>query len=83
MSFLSGIDLLKHLPDSCPEALKKDSDVLNCSAGHLFFRTEQTGRVKNRQIAILLPPRLIKEWEDEEPLPEEPPKTCGAVDRPH
>jgi hypothetical protein len=30
--------------------------------------------VKNRQIAILPPPRLIKEREDEEPLPGEPPK---------
>jgi hypothetical protein len=37
VSFLSGIDLFKHLPDSCLEALEKGSEVLNCSAGHLFF----------------------------------------------
>jgi len=45
VGFLSEIDLFKHLPGSCLEALEKDSDVLNCSAGHLFFRPEQTGRV--------------------------------------
>lgn len=45
VSFLSEIDLFKQLPDSCLEALEKDSNVLNCSAGHLFFRPEQTGRV--------------------------------------
>jgi CRP/FNR family transcriptional regulator, cyclic AMP receptor protein len=45
VSFLSEIDLFKQLPDSCLEALEKDSNVLNCSAGHLFFQPEQTGRV--------------------------------------
>jgi CRP-like cAMP-binding protein len=45
VSFLSEIDLFKHLPDSCLEALEKDSNLLNCSAGHLFFQPEQTGRV--------------------------------------
>jgi CRP/FNR family transcriptional regulator len=45
VSFLSEIDLFKHLPDSCLEALEKDSNVLNCSAGHLFFQPKQTGRV--------------------------------------
>ncbi len=45
VGFLSGIDLFKHLPDSCLEALEKDSNLLNCSAGHLFFQPEQTGRV--------------------------------------
>src|SRR6266849_823147 len=45
VSFLSGIDLFKHLPDSCLEALEKASEVLNCRAGHLFFQPEQTGRV--------------------------------------
>jgi len=45
VSILSEIDLFKHLPDSCLEALEKDSNVLNCSAGHLFFQPEQTGRV--------------------------------------
>ena len=45
VSFLSGIDLFKHLPDSCLEALEKDSNVLNCSARHLFFQPRQTGKV--------------------------------------
>jgi CRP-like cAMP-binding protein len=45
VSSLSGIELFRHLPDSCLEALEKDSNVLNCSAGHLFFQPEQTGRV--------------------------------------
>ena len=45
VSFLSEINLFKHLPDSCLEALENDSHVLNCSAGHLFFQPEQTGRV--------------------------------------
>jgi CRP/FNR family transcriptional regulator, cyclic AMP receptor protein len=45
VSFLSGIDLFKHLPDSCVEVLENDSNILNCSAGHLFFQPEQTGRV--------------------------------------
>jgi CRP/FNR family cyclic AMP-dependent transcriptional regulator len=45
VSSLSGIELFKHLPDSCLEALEKESNVLNCSAGHLFFQPEQTGRV--------------------------------------
>ena len=35
VSFLSEIDLFKHLPDSCLEVLEKNSNVLNCSAGHL------------------------------------------------
>jgi CRP/FNR family cyclic AMP-dependent transcriptional regulator len=45
VSSLSEIDLFKHLPDSCLAALEKDSNILNCSAGHLFFQPEQTGRV--------------------------------------
>jgi CRP-like cAMP-binding protein len=45
VSFLSGIDLFKHLPDSCLEALEKESNIVNYSAGHLFFRPGQTGRV--------------------------------------
>jgi CRP-like cAMP-binding protein len=45
VSFLSEIDLFKQLPDSCLEALEKDSNVLNYGAGHLFFEPEQTGRM--------------------------------------
>jgi CRP-like cAMP-binding protein len=45
VGFLSEVDLFKQLPDSCLEALEKNSNALNCSAGHLFFQPEQTGRV--------------------------------------
>jgi CRP-like cAMP-binding protein len=44
VSFLSEIDVFKHLPHSCLEALENDSSVLNCSTGHLFFQPAQTGR---------------------------------------
>ena len=44
VGFLSGVDLFKHLPDSCLEALEKDSNLLDCNAGHLFFQSKQTGR---------------------------------------
>jgi CRP/FNR family transcriptional regulator, cyclic AMP receptor protein len=43
ISFLSGIELFKHLPDFWLEALEKGSNIVNCSAGHLFFRPGQTG----------------------------------------
>jgi CRP/FNR family transcriptional regulator, cyclic AMP receptor protein len=45
MSSRSGIDFFKHLPDSCLETLEKDSRILDCSAGHLFFQPEQIGGV--------------------------------------
>jgi hypothetical protein len=45
VSFFSEIDLSQQLPDSCLEALARDSNVVNCCAGHLFFQAEQTGRV--------------------------------------
>lgn len=45
VSFFSGIDLFKHLPDSCLEALEKDSHILDCSAGHVFYVAGQTSRV--------------------------------------
>ncbi len=43
------------------------------------------GRVKNRETVFLPPPREFKEREDEEPepLPGEPPKIWGAMERPH
>ena len=44
LSSLSRIDLFKHLSDPCLEALEKNSEVLNCNAGHLLFQPEQTGR---------------------------------------
>ena len=44
-SCLSEIELFKQIPDSCLEALEKDSNVLSCSAGHLLFQPDQIGRV--------------------------------------
>ena len=42
------------------------------------------GRTKNRE-TVFLPPRVVKEREDEEPkpYPGEPPKICGALDSAH
>jgi CRP/FNR family transcriptional regulator, cyclic AMP receptor protein len=45
VSCFSEIDLFRQLPDSCLEALEKDSSVLNCGAGHLFFQPDQIGRM--------------------------------------
>ena len=44
VGFFSGIDLFQHLPDSCLEALQKDSQVFDCKGGHLFYVAEQAGR---------------------------------------
>jgi CRP/FNR family cyclic AMP-dependent transcriptional regulator len=44
VSFLAEIDLFKDLSDSCLEALEKDSHILDCGAGHLFYGAEHTGR---------------------------------------
>jgi CRP/FNR family transcriptional regulator, cyclic AMP receptor protein len=44
VSFLAEIDLFKDLSDACLEPLEKDSQILECGAGHLFYVAEQTGR---------------------------------------
>lgn len=41
--FLAGIDLFKRLPESCLDLLVKDSRVLDCAAGHLFFQAGEPG----------------------------------------
>ena len=41
--FLVGVDLFKHLPESCLDSLVNDSRILDCSAGHLFFQAGQVG----------------------------------------
>ena len=43
------------------------------------------GRVKDREIVFLPAPRVIKEWEDEEPkpLPGVPPKIWSAPEKRH
>jgi CRP-like cAMP-binding protein len=40
---LVGLDLFKHLPESCLTLLVKDSRVLDCAAGHLFFQAGELG----------------------------------------
>jgi CRP/FNR family transcriptional regulator, cyclic AMP receptor protein len=45
VSFLAEIDPFKSLSGSCLEPLEKDSQILECDAGHLFYVAEQTGRV--------------------------------------
>jgi hypothetical protein len=42
-NFLAGVDLFKHLPESCLDLLVKDSRVLDCAAGHLFFQAGGLG----------------------------------------
>jgi hypothetical protein len=44
VDFLSKIGLFKHRSDSCRKTLEKHSRMLDCSAGILCFRPEQTGR---------------------------------------
>jgi CRP/FNR family cyclic AMP-dependent transcriptional regulator len=41
--FLAGVDLFKRLPESCLNLLVKDSRVLDCAAGHLFFQAGELG----------------------------------------
>ena len=41
--FLAGVDLFKRLPESCLDLLLKDSRVLDCAAGHLFFQAGELG----------------------------------------
>ena len=43
------------------------------------------GRTKSRDVVLLPPATLLKgkETEEPEPLPGEPPKIWGAIDRPH
>jgi len=52
VSFLSGIDLFKYLPDSCPEALKKDRRIeLQCRASIFSDRADrQSEESANRDI---------------------------------
>jgi CRP-like cAMP-binding protein len=40
---LSTVDLFRDLPDSCLKALEQSSETRDLPAGHLFFRTGETG----------------------------------------
>jgi CRP/FNR family transcriptional regulator, cyclic AMP receptor protein len=45
LSVFSEIDLFRDLPETCLDVLERESNVLDCRAGHLFFQPAQTGRV--------------------------------------
>jgi hypothetical protein len=64
----------------------KEYDICSECWAHLAQRLKGKGRLKSRETVFLPPPRPAKEVEDEElkqPLPGEPPKVWGAVDRTH
>jgi hypothetical protein len=63
----------------------KEYDICSECWNPLAQRLRGKGRVKNQVTVFLPPPRAFKEREDEEPkpLPGDPPKILGAVDRPH
>jgi hypothetical protein len=57
----------------------KEYDICCECWNPLAQKLKGKGRAINREI-VLLPPREVKEQEDDEkPLPGEPPKICGAV----
>lgn len=45
VSVFSEIDLFTDLPESCLEVLERESNVLDCGAGHIFFESEQPGKM--------------------------------------
>lgn len=61
----------------------REYDICSECWNPLAQKLRGKGRVKNEETVFLPRPRVIKEREDEEPLPGEPPKIWGAVDRPH
>ena len=63
----------------------KEYDICSECWSPLAQRLAGKGRTKDRDTVLLPPPGAFKEREDEEPkpLPGEPPKICGAMDRPH
>ena len=61
----------------------KEYDICSKCWNPLAQKLRGKGRVKNPETVLLPPPRVLKEREDEEPLPGEPPKIWGTVERPH
>ncbi len=63
----------------------KEYDICSECWAPLAQRLRGKGRLKNREMVLLPPPRTFKEREDDEPerLPVEPPKIWGAEDRLH
>jgi hypothetical protein len=63
----------------------KEYDICSECWNPLAQKLKGKGRQVNREIVLLPPPRAVEEREDEEPgpLPGEPPKIWGAMERPH
>ncbi len=63
----------------------KEYDICSECWSPLAQRLMGKGRTKDRDTVFLPPPGAFIEREDEEPkpIPGEPPKIWGAVDRPH
>lgn len=79
-------DLCGEAKDSLQKEIEgKEYDICPKCWNPLARKLRGKGRVKNRETVFLPAPRILKEREDEEPgpLPGEPPKIWGAVERPH
>ena len=63
----------------------KEYDICPECWNPLAQKLKGKGRAKNRESVFLAQPGEFKEQEDDEPkpLPGEPPKIWGALDRPH
>ena len=63
----------------------KEYDICAECWNPLAQKLKGKGRAKSRETVFLPPPRTFKEREGDEPepLPGEPPKIFGEVDRPH
>lgn len=63
----------------------KEYDICSECWNPFAQKLKGKGRVVNRETVFLPPPRATKEREDEDtnPLPGEPPKIWGAMERPH
>jgi hypothetical protein len=60
----------------------KEYDICSECWNPLAQKLKGKGRAINREIVLLPPPRAVKEQEDEDPQPGEPPKIWGAVQLP-
>jgi hypothetical protein len=63
----------------------KEYDICSGCWNPFAQKLSGKGRMRSRETVFLPPPRVIKEREDEEPepLPGEPPRIWGAMERPH
>jgi len=63
----------------------KEYDICSGCWNPFAQKLSGKGRMRSRETVFLPPPRVIKERENEEPepLPGEPPRIWGAMERPH